>query len=336
MISNKISTFFYYHNWRYRFFVDGKADKRQFFQVYDNSPHPPIYLNRCIVILSGKAHLWAFDTHGGFADRLKGIISIYKSCKDLKKEFKIFHTYPYKLESFLIPNQIDWTINSNEVVYNVNAVKPFYFRHSPYLKDEIEYSKWRLNKILKREKQCIHLYSNICSVTDDDFSLLFNELFKPSQALQREIDNHIIALDNSYISLSFRFTHLLGDPIDEYMEVLPDSEKKELMIKAFKSIEHFHYLYPNNKLLINSDSNSFLSYVKERAKDYVYIVPGIPVHIDQTDKASDSSYLKTFIDFFLIGKAQKVYLIKEKRMRNSGFPKCAAIVWNKPFEVYHI
>lgn len=46
--------------------------------------------------------------------------------------------------------------------------------------------------------------------------------------------------------------------------------------------------------------------------------------------------MKTFVDFFMIGNAEKVFLIRCGKMRNSGFPKCAATVGDKSFETVWI
>ena len=82
--------------------------------------------------------------------------------------------------------------------------------------------------------------------------------------------------------------------------------------------------------MVTADSEKFLS----RAKNLnnVYIVPGKTGHIDYD--RSDDVNMKTFLDFFLISKAKAVYLAKGPGMYNSAFAKTAALVNNRPFEVY--
>lgn len=329
-----ITNFIYKHSWYYRLYVDNKVDRNQFSKVYDNAPHEEILSKDVIFILSGKAHLWAFDIHGGFADRIKGIVSFYEACKESNRNFKIVHTYPYLLEKFLIPNQYDWKIDPDTIIYNINAVTPYYYRHSHY-SDEASYFRWRARKLLQGNK-CLHVYSNAVTVSDDEFRVCFNELFRPSTSLEKEIEINLNNIGCRYISLSYRFTHLLGDPVDTYMKELSSEEKESLIAKTLNCIVYFHKKYPNHKILVNSDSNTFLSRVREISYDYVYLIPGVPVHIDQVTDASDESYMKTFIDFYMISKADKVFLIKAGEMRNSGFPKCAAIIGNKPFEIINI
>ena len=117
------------------------------------------------------------------------------------------------------------------------------------------------------------------------------------------------------------------------MKELDEIKKGELLSKAINSIFEIHRLYPDYKLLVNSDSLRFLSAVDNENLSYIYIIPGVPVHIDQQFDASEADFLKTFVDFYMISRAAKVFLIRIGEMRNSGFPKCAAMVGGKPYQV---
>ena len=44
--------------------------------------------------------------------------------------------------------------------------------------------------------------------------------------------------------------------------------------------------------------------------------------------------MKTFLDFYMISKAEAVYLAKGPGMYRSAFARTAAMVNNKPFEIY--
>ena len=132
-------------------------------------------------------------------------------------------------------------------------------------------------------------------------------------------------INSKYISISFHFCHLLSDSIDEYMQELTNIKEHELLNKLGDFIEKFHIIYPCYKFLICTNS------VK-----YIYIIPGVPVHIDQTKSTDMTDYMKTFLDSFLISKAEKVFLVKTNKMRNSEFPKVASIIGNKPFELIEI
>lgn len=165
---------------------------------------------------------------------------------------------------------------------------------------------------------------------------MYNELFRPTPSLENEINKNLNKIGCAYISCSFRFTHLLGDPIDEYMPELSDNEKATLLQKMENTINEIHLRFPNYKVLINSDSEKFLSYMRMKRHEYIYITKGIPVHIDQNNNASQLSYLKTFCDFYLISKASHIFLIKTEQMYNSAFPKYAALINNKPITIINV
>ena len=259
-IIKTISAFLYKHSWHWRYYRDSKADQIEFNNAYKSYPCSTIDGNDCIMMLNGRVSLWPFDLHGGLADRLKGIVSVYKACIETNKPFKILHTIPYQLEDFLEPNEVDWRIREDEIQYNRNTVRPHYLRHSHY-KDEEQYLMWRLIKLLKREKGVHHIYSNAKMVNDQDYRELFHKLFKPSPIIQNHIKENLRNINKEYISLSFRFCHLLGDPVDEYMIELNQDEKISLLNKTHNSIMDFHQLYPNYTLLVNSDSTTFIEYI---------------------------------------------------------------------------
>ena len=50
--------------------------------------------------------------HGGFTDRIRGILAAYKWAKENGYEYKINWTYPYSLSDYLLPNKVDWQISS--------------------------------------------------------------------------------------------------------------------------------------------------------------------------------------------------------------------------------
>ena len=66
---------------------------------------------------------------------------------------------------------------------------------------------------------------------------------------------------------------------------------------------------------------------------FVFTIPGEIAHVDATKDNSFEANKKTFIDFFMIANAEKVYLAHRGKMFYSGFPRTAALSANKPFEV---
>jgi hypothetical protein len=126
---------------------------------------------------------------------------------------------------------------------------------------------------------------------------------------------------------------LLGDfkETSERRLILPDDEKEILIGKC---INHLKDIYRENdcgKVLVTSDSVSFL---KEAARlPFVYVIPGGVRHIDDGENADKDTDLKVFLDYFVLSRSKKVYLVVEDKMYNSGFSYRAALLNNVPFIV---
>ena len=66
--------------------------------------------------------------------------------------------------------------------------------------------------------------------------------------------------------------------------------------------------------------------------EYVYVIPGAVVHMGFTFDASRDIYIKSFIDYFMLSYAKKVFQMTDKLLFLSGFPKRAAMLTNAPYE----
>ena len=123
---------------------------------------------------------------------------------------------------------------------------------------------------------------------------------------------------------------LLGDFIDCDGITLSPKDQEDLInksIEVIKDIKAKNELIP--KVLVTADSCKFLDRAKELP--YVYIVEGKVGHINFEN--SDDVNMKTFLDFLMIAKAQKVYLAKSEQMYNSDFARRAAMIYGKEFEL---
>ena len=270
-----------------------------------------------VVMIDGR------QLHGGFADRIRGIVTIYQFCKDRKIPFYINYTYPFELNEFLEPNKYDWRIDKSNLVYNLNAAQPCLLYEWMY---PHKFHKWYLKLLCLRRKQ-LHVYTN-SHFEYEKFSIGFNELFKPVPNLKVLIDKHKKSIGDKYNVMVFRFQQLLGD-FKEGNNIVLSEEKRQILIS--KCINKIRIMYNGKKLLITSDSITFINKVK--SLDFVYVIPGSVVHIDYTENAPLSTYMKTFLDFFLIANADIIYLLLTDNMYKSGFPKTASKVFNRPFEV---
>lgn len=266
--------------------------------------------------------------HGGLSDRLCGIISMYAYSKRYGYDFKIYFVEPYSLIEFLLPNQYDWRIDESELSYNSKDACPVYLPHYSNNYDKtVRYIDARLKGI---EVKQIHAYSNSRYFTKKDFPILFNELFKPCERLQEALDSHKSVLTDDYVSLTFRFQQLLGDFKEGNFTILEDEQSKEELIqKCLSVLKYLHSLVGSKKILVTSDSTTFLKRASEL--DYVYVVQGNIRHMDFTlgEKVDISVDMKSYIDMFLLASAKEIYLCNISPLYRSGFPETSSYIQNK-------
>lgn len=270
---------------------------------------------------------------GGLADRLRGILSTYSICKKNNLQFKLFFNSPFNLEDFLVPNQYDWRIDSSAIVYSRPFTQVVVLDSTQNNEYHATHQKHWLEKKLIKQSGQKHVYTNAFFSYYDNYSCLFAELFKPSVDLQSAIDRQLKLLGMNYISVSCRFLDLLGDFNESFgaKVKLNGSQKNTLLKKIEDKIIELHSIYPEYKVLCNSDSALFLN--KVRQNDFVYVVDGNITHIDNVPKNGEYKlFEKTFLDFFMIANAKKIYQIKGDYMHNSGYPYAASKLYNRPYE----
>ncbi len=269
---------------------------------------------------------------GGLSDRLRGIISIYAECKKQKLPFKIIFE-PLHLQDYLIPNNYNWQMDQKDICWDTKKVYPCtILTYNKNLNNKAQYiaQKKMLRYFSKKRYKQIHIYSNM-AIAENNFSALFNELFRPSDKLQEQLDYHLNELGGKreYISLTFRFRQLLGD-FKEGGYILPLSQREDYIQKCIKGVEYLHSLFPNERILVTSDSETFLK--RLTSLDYIYTIPGTIVHMGFTFDASQDTYMKSFVDYFMLSYAKKVYQMTDKFLFKSGFPHRAAMLNNAPYE----
>lgn len=285
-----------------------------------------------VSILTGHEVVCTFDGsmhHGGLGDRLRGIASVYEYCKRHNRTFKINFFDPFCLNTFLLPNKYDWRISADQISHNSNDAKPVIFDCDLNMFETYIHRKV-MEKEFDTDKQ-IHVYTNTYCY-DEFYSQNFNELFKPSPLLQSAIDVQLRKIGGKYISVSFRFCQLLGSFAQDVYKPLSEVEQVELINKSIQVIYQLKSKHPEcSKIIVTSDSNKFIEMIKDIP--FVYLIPGTVSHSNY--KAADESQLKTFLDFFVIGNAVKVYMARTQIMYKSGFAHRAALINNTPFEEYN-
>lgn len=262
---------------------------------------------------------------GGLSDRFRGITSVYQECKKKGLDFKIHFETPNLIDC-LVPNEYDWYIKPEDICYDTKRVYPctILTYHSLEDKREPEVQRRILRWFLKKDYEQIHVYTNMRS-GDSEYGTLFHELFKPCKELQEQIDYHVAALggEGQYHAMVFRFRQLLGD-FKEGGETLPEGKREKYIQRCINMVVKRHDQHPSMKLLVTSDSSTFLGRLAQLP--YVYVIPGEVVHIGFTYDAAKKTYMKSFVDYYVLSQAKKVTLVRDKLMYHSGFALRAAML----------
>ena len=266
---------------------------------------------------------------GGMFDRLKGIISIFAISKNRNKTFKLNFKYPFDLSQYLMPNQYDWTIDDDEIVYQYPKSRPI-----------IAYGEYADPKrLMKNHSGECHFYYGYNSLkeinakfgSDYKWTDLYNELFRPTEHLQKYINYYKNEIGENYVVVHFRFLNLLGDKTETDINPVLDQKNIEaLMIKSKNKIMGIAANHPNSRIMLSTDSNNFVEYIKKEIPE-IYVVPGKIKHIGTAGTTSDEENLKMFIDYYLIAGAKCVYSVYGKGMWKSAFPEYSAMIGGCPF-----
>ncbi len=265
----------------------------------------------------------------GMADRFKGIVSVYALAKAKNIDFRIIYNTPFHLQDFLQPNQYDWIPKDDDLNDSFFGTEYCILRKYPSIK--------RLINKLPSKKQ-IRVYANLDYLgeinqlfgKDYHWGTLFLELFKPTEQLQKEINFHLNKIGGNYVACVFRFQNLLGDFQEYRLKALSVEERQKLIKKNKQALNDLLKNNPEQKILVTSDSITFLEEVKMMQN--IYTVPGKIVHVDSVKDEEYEVYQKSFLDFYLIANAQKVYSIGTEQMYPTQFPMYAAKVYNRSFE----
>lgn len=280
--------------------------------------------NTCIIIMIDGRFI-----HGGLTDRIRGITTIYGYCKEKNIPFYINHCYPFLLQDYLTVNSYNWIIAPENISYNIKEAVPVCL-NSFALPNE--FHRIFMNYMIKkyRRKQ-IHLYTST-RFLDSDFSKNFKELFKPTIKLEHAINETSKLIGNKYIAIVFRFQQLLGDFKEPGYITLSQEEQIKLIEKCINKVVELYKEENNNVvILVTSDSYKFLEAISKQL-DFVRIIPGRIVHMDHTKGATFETYMKSFIDLFMLSKADKIYLFQTGNMYHSGFAQRAAMINNKQYQ----
>jgi hypothetical protein len=257
---------------------------------------------------------------GGLTDRLKGICTLYMLSQKYQLDFKILFIHPFDLTKYLLPNEYDWIIREEEIIYDLKTT-------AIYTYEDEENAKTFIKQNADKKQLHIGCNSKECF---NDFHKLFNELFKPSPFLLMQLAPHREHLGEKYISISFRFQNLLGEFVEANSKPIDRVQQKKLIDKCLLAIDEIRKRHSDiPQILITSDSNVF----REIATyTYTYTLPNEVGHIDYAE-SNKCKELTAFLDIFLIAGAKKAFQVRTNEMYNSDFPVFAAKMNNVPYEM---
>ena len=279
-----------------------------------------VYSDYVVFMADGKLK------HGGLADRLRAMVSLYYYCKLVNVSFKAYFVSPFNLTEYLVPNVYDWEIDYNQLSFDNVKAKAIIVKNNR--NDNLKYLKKRISSDISKKQ--LHIYTNI-AINGIDYKQEFYELFKPSAYLQEEILKNKQEIGGKYVSVTFRFQQALGDFKESFNKPLSTIEQNLLIEKCLAficKVKNKHSDY--EKVLVTSDSVKFLRIAKEK-NDFVYTIPGVIHHIDYTKDAGQMHYVKSFVDLYMLSAADYLYSYSTGVMySNSGFAVFAAAIGGKP------
>lgn len=264
--------------------------------------------------------------HGGLNDRFKGAVSWWNYCQKNGLEFRLLYNHPFDLTEYVVPNEYDWRIDEKDIPDGIFETRIFYGRgERGYRLDRLKtgknvwyYGNIDLGRYLKKEPYTA------------DWGEIFRKLFRPSELVESHLVRLRKEINGPYVAAVYRFQNLLGDFPEYHYEELSDPEASaRLMARALEELAKVHEENPGLRVLVTSDSCKFLAEAAKR--DYVFVIPGKVEHMDSSGRDIDHTQLKSFLDYFMIAEARKVYSIVIGRMYRSEFPEYAAKIYNRPF-----
>lgn len=288
-----------------------------------SAPLGTVHQTEIVMMIDGRC------LHGGLSDRIRGIAGVYGFCRRHRIPFYIHHVYPFRLEDYLAPNQVDWLLPDDRLTYHPAESHPIMLQ-AALLPAKLH--SLALSQYVKRYagKQ-LHIYSNTV-MNDADFHQHFQELFRPAPRLAKALEQGSVVPHSGYVAMVFRFQQLLGDFKEGGFAILSNQERQQLMDRCVAKVDEIHQqAHPQSRVLITSDSTTFLHYIQAR-KPYVVTIPGKVVHMDFSVHDNYETYQKSFVDLLLLSGADKIYLLRTGKMYRSGFGKRAAKLGDIPYE----
>lgn len=264
----------------------------------------------------------------GLADRLKAMVTGYTIARKNSYSYYLYHHLGFKIEDYLVPNEINWIIEKKDICLGLNHVR-FLWYISRIVQLDPRYSEYHLH----------FAGDSTETLTEDEykdynFSKIFHQLFKPSDYLNgliKDAKSKLQFTENEYIAVHCRFLDFfetVESKRDTAFTKHASAEEQAKMILSIRlTLQKLHNESGNLPILLLSDSNVFLN--TEHAP-YVRTIPGEVGHI-YSKEGNKAVTDRAFIDMFLISEAKHVYSIIGPGTLASGYSYMGARIGQKPF-----
>lgn len=265
----------------------------------------------------------------GITDRLKAAVGLYHISRINGIDFRFIHRAGFDIRDYLLPNKVDWSAELSDI------------SRIPWEKEKIRYfPPFRDLPDFRPDKQYIcrsYIGKNIIEMSGvPDWQRVWREyfwdLFTPSEkVLSAMADNK---LPEHYVVINARFINALGRFEDaDYNAPFPEETQKKIIETVLAKAEECAG-ESGVPAIVYSDSVVFLKAAAE--KGFRTCDPQVIGHI-MNPEAGELVYLHTFVNFFQIAQADKIYSIlnpegiPENSLYKTQYPRYAAVIGDRPF-----
>ncbi len=270
------------------------------------------------------------NSRNGITDRLKAAVGLYYIAKTNGIPFRFIHTAGFDLRDYLVPNETDWTAELSDLSADPGKVRRISY-YPPFGDAGIAF---------RRDMQYVcrdYIGKNYLEMTGvPDWQAvwrkLFLELFAPSGQVLRDLKND--PGEEHYAVVNARFINALGVFEDAGYNAPFPPETQEKIIEAVLRKAEACREDTEEPVILYSDSVRFL---KEAEKRGFRICDTEGVGHIMNPGVSERVILKTFVNFFAMANADRIYSIlnvegiPENSLYKTQYPRYAAIVGGKPF-----
>jgi hypothetical protein len=253
---------------------------------------------------------------GGLADRLKPLPYLIRLAARHKRVFLIRWDRPARLEEFVLPNKLDWTVPDwmvtlieNNSVSRGEKVSAREWSNLTASDEDIMVLEGRIRDIFGGAAY----YTNAVDDPSETYEVIYHKVFRalfkaspPIEILVNDIRSRDELIAGQYAVAHYRAFYAIEDKKDK----VPIDTHRLLAINAANCASK---LRPGGPVYFASDSKVAVDAVKDYATEYNYPISVLEsdeaLHIDKfskDDQRSPSEFYSIFVDLLLMAEGQCV------------------------------